>query len=186
MRILGVSASRILPSLGAYELIESAILTSNQSSVTFSNLNSFSTEYKHLQIRMTARLSSSTSIRLSILRINGVTENRTYNYGYLRGQNSVITASPNGNSSIYTGYVPAADQPANAFSSSIIDLLDVYSTTKSTTLKALEGIGTQDGFIQLTSGVFYSTNSVDSIEITAITGSQFVSGSRFSLYGIRG
>jgi hypothetical protein len=167
---------------GDYELIQTQILGSATSSVTFSNLGNFSSTYKHLQMRMTVRTDG--SIFEGYVRLNGDTGNN-YAYHQLVGTgSSVISGSATGISgmSLFANAVSAS--PANSFGVSVFDLLDAYSTTKNTTARASMGIGAE--FIYLRSGLWLNTASITSIQLLINGSGNFVAGSRFSLYGIRG
>jgi hypothetical protein len=76
---------------------------------------------------------------------------------------------------------------SNAFSTSVIDILDAYSSTKNKTVRILGGFA--DGAnsrMRLGSGAWLNTASITSISITDGESQSFVAGSRFSLYGIKG
>ena len=79
-----------------------------------------------------------------------------------------------------------ASGPANAFGAGVYDILDPYSTTKNKTTRLFGGRGfvTGDHKIVLASGLWRNTASVTSIDLVA--NDNFVTGSRFSLYGIKG
>jgi hypothetical protein len=87
---------------------------------------------------------------------------------------------------LYIGLIPTANQAANAFGGSVIDILDPYSTTKNKTVRSLQGVaGATNNAIELRSGFRNNTESTTSISLTAIS-DNYVVGSRFSLYGIKG
>jgi hypothetical protein len=183
MRILGVTASGF-NIVGDYELISTTILPSNAPSVTF-DVSSFAFTYKHLQIRMTARLSASTGITQSLLRFNGDIGSN-YATHRLGGYGSTIESAANtSQTSIFVGSIPTAGITANAFAGSIIDILDPFSTTKNKTVRSLQGVAASGNAIELRSGFRISTESTTSISLTSFSDS-YVAGSRFSLYGIRG
>jgi hypothetical protein len=62
---------------GGYELIETQILGSDAASVTFSSLGSYSSVYKHLQLRWTARTTRVATETQIFLRTNS---NNSANY----------------------------------------------------------------------------------------------------------
>jgi hypothetical protein len=167
-----------------FELIESAFLASNTANVTFSNLQNYATEYKHLQIRYTARSSRAGDGDNLGVRFNGVTTS-SYSHHRLFSNVGAVAAfgSANANTMLGDG-VPSATSVANCFGGGIIDILDPYSTTKNKTMRVLCGYAQSSGVVELLSGAFYNLNALSSVEIVALTGS-LVSGSRFSLYGIR-
>jgi hypothetical protein len=167
---------------GAYELIETYILGSAQPSVTFSSLGTYSSTYKHLQLRMTLR--QDTNANEVRVRLNG-DAGSNYRTHFLEGTGSAVNSS--GYAATYAGgyYAAASGDIANVFGAAVLDLLDPYSTTKNKTLRNLGGHAGSFDSIFLTSNLWINTASLTSIEILAIT-SNWVSGSRFSLYGIKG
>jgi hypothetical protein len=174
--------------LSDYELISSTILGSNTSSVAFSSLGTYSSTYKHLQIRYVARSSQAQTYAGITVRFNGDTATN-YNNHYLYG-NGLDALS--GNLAGATGIladqfeVMGASGPANAFGAGVYDILDPYSTTKNKTTRLFGGRGpvSGDAKIMLASGLWRNTASVTSIDLVA--NDNFVTGSRFSLYGIKG
>ena len=73
---------------------------------------------------------------------------------------------------------------ASAFGGGVVDILDPYSTTKNKTIRGLGGLAATN--IALRSGSWASTDSVTSITCLPFSGGNWVAGSRFSLYGIKG
>jgi hypothetical protein len=170
---------------GDYELIASEILTTNEASITFSNLGDYSSTYKHLQIRTVGRTDrgSGAVADTALVRINGDTGSN-YSRHFLLGDGSSVSSGAGASqTSMFGPRFTAAGATANAFGAGVIDILDPYSTTKNTTIRSLNGI---DILIYLTSGAFLSTAAVSSVTLLPEIGSNFVSGSRFSLYGIKG
>ena len=166
-----------------YELIESVFLSANASTVTFSNLNQYATDYKHLQIRATARTSRAEINDAIFIIING---NSGSNYArhQLFGNGSTVS-SINGTSETSTGNnaITGNTATANIFGSVVLDFTDAYSSTKNTTIRSTSGVVANFNQIMLASGLYNNTASILSITLFPIA--NFVSGSRFSLYGIR-
>jgi hypothetical protein len=173
--------------LGSYDLLETYILGSSQASVVFSSLGTYSSTYKHLQVRYTVR-STRTGIDSSALaiRLNGDTGSN-YASHVLRGNGSNVasgaatsTASPEiGNS------IPAALATANSFAAGVVDVLDPYSASKNTTVRNLGG-ATTPAYVHLSSVLWNNTAPITSIQFYDVTAANLLTGSRFSLYGIRG
>ena len=167
-----------------YELIESVFLASTTASVTFSNLNQYAAEYRHLQIRAVTRDSGSAPGPGGLwLRFNGDSGS---NYAWHRVYGSASALPSDGGSSttrILAGINVSGGSASNAFGPAVVDLLDLYAS-KNKTIRNLSGANTSSSpTIQLGSGVWLSTGSVSSLELT--TDNSFTTGSRFSLYGIR-
>jgi hypothetical protein len=177
--ILGASGAAPEP---AYELIASSFPTG--SSVSFSGLDTYSSTYKHLQIRAVTRQTGSSGIVSALLRVNGVSTS-TYRWHRLFADGFSVQSSASGSeSSMSVVAMTATNQVADSFAASVIDILDPYSTTKNTTVRSLFGAASTSTSIDLRSGVFLSTASVTSLDIS--TFNNFASGTRISLYGIRG
>ena len=178
MRILGVTASGFFGG-GDFELISTTILPSAQSSVVFSNLGDYSSTYKHLQIRSASLVNASNN--LATLRFNGDTGSN-YVAHYLEGSGSSVTSSWSlTTTSIYYGFWGAGSTtvPHGA----VVDVLDAYSTSKNKTIRSFNG-NLNGPLVTIYSGLWMNTNSTTSLTITSP--SNFLTGSRFSLYGIKG
>jgi hypothetical protein len=173
---------------GSYELIESSILTSNASSVTFSSIPQ---DYKHLQIRASVRDTNifSTTLRNLPLRFNGDTGNNYFGHELL-GEGSGVFSQSLGTptSSIRPRATIDDSSAANIFVPSIWDILDYSNTSKNTTVRILSGSTGPTGgdvpIIALSSGAWNNTAAITSISVGSAESNK--TGSRFSLYGIRG
>jgi hypothetical protein len=161
----------------AFELISTQVLTSSASSVTFSSIPA---TYKHLQIRAVARCNASGQ-RSIFARFNGNSGNN-YARHTLYGDGSEVGSFAGVNqTALIVGECAGNSTGSNVYFPAVTDILDYASTSKNTTTKGLMEIPA----IGLRSGLFINTAAVSSIELFPQTDS-FVSGSRFSLYGIRG
>lgn len=168
---------------GSYELIESNILTSTASSVTFSSIPS---DYKHLQIRAVTQDSATTSSQHMFLQFNS-DAGTSYSYHLLNGYGPAVQSYGIANKTeIQLWDATPGDTTPQIFGAAIIDILDYANTNKNTTTRALHGaLNTNEQDISLASGLWMNTAAVSSI--TLINNYQyFNAGSRFSLYGIRG
>lgn len=169
-------------SAAGMELISTTLLSGSQSSITFSSIPS---TYKHLQIRMTTRADSGGTSSVFYVRLNSDTGSN-YSRHWLRGDGSTVSANAgSGETQAWLGYTTSSGDAANIFSPHVMDILDYASTNKNKTIRHLSGaIGS---FLQvgLWSAGWYNTAAVTSVTIFP-TSNNFVSGSRFSLYGIKG
>jgi hypothetical protein len=184
---LGIlSAAGAAVEAGAYELIETQVLGTAVSSITFSSLATYASTYKHLQIRTAVRSSRAETFDGMGLRLNGDTGSN-YVAHFMVGDGSSVTSSTGGlENRILVGNPDASTATASAFGANIIDILDSYSTSKNTTIRALSGAAANRTRIFLHSGMFINTASVTSATLFSTTSNNFVIGSRFSLYGIKG
>jgi hypothetical protein len=170
---------------GAYDLLETQILESSASSVEFTGLGSYS-DYKHLQLRVLGR-SSDSFVAVGGWMILNNDSSSVYATHNLRGTgSSVISQSgTSANRANLIGWL-GNTATANAFTALVTDILDFSSTSKATTMRTLFGqtvSGSNE--VELRSHLYTPTSAITSIELVP-SGSNFVTGSRFSLYGIKG
>jgi len=175
---------------GDYELISTTILGSDQDSVTF-DVSSLASTYKHLQVRLVARATTATQSRIMFLRFNGdsATNYSWHNLiGFSDGSFRVISEAVANTTIAAALSIPAASIGSNVFGSGVIDILDPFSTTKNKTTRTLGGfMGGTGGFEQsvgLFSSAWRNTAAITSIEVNS--DNNFLTGSRFSIYGIKG
>jgi hypothetical protein len=173
---LGILSSAGSQLSGTFELIETKILASAASSVTFESLSTYSSTYKHLQIRLA--LSPRGDEWLG-MRINGDTTHANYESNTLRGTGSVVNAFSSGGEGGSLYYV--MQYGSSIASSVVIDIVDAYAA-KNKVIRALGGSTTT---LTLSSGAWFSTATLSSLRFGSSSG-DFTTGSRFSIYGIRG
>ena len=168
---------------GAYDLLETQILTSSAASVTFTGLGSY-TDYKHLQIRATSRQDTAVSIARHYITFNGDTGSN-YAIHQLYGNGSSVGSSATAPYPRIQWYGDSVgtSTATNVFAASIIDILNFSDTSKNTTVRCLMGVANPNQ-INFASGLWNSTNAVTSIDIAG-QGANLVAGSRFSLYGVK-
>jgi len=168
-----------------YELISTTVLGSAAASVTFSGLGTSAAAYKHLQIRMVGRFTTGTGIfGDTYMRFNADTGNN-YSWHEVYGFNGSMGSYGLGSTNkIYVGSQALPDAAANYFIPSIIDITDFASTAKNKTSRILNGgINGSSSIIDLSSGAWYSTAAITSINLYG--GADWAAGSRFSLYGLK-
>lgn len=161
----------------SYESIATNTLSSNQSSITFSSLGSFT----HLQLR--SMCFGTTDDENLYMRFNGDTGSN-YARHYLDGNGATTSASATAPD---TGGVFSNTSNGTSPYVSVTDILDYANTNKFKTIRALSGrdVNGSGGDIALRSSLWRSTSAVTSITILA-GGGTLSSGSQFALYGIRG
>jgi len=173
---------------GSYDLLATEILTSSESSIEFTSLNStYGADYQHLQIRTVTRDTRSDTGSNILFRVNGVTTSSYAHHRLYADGSTVNSYSGVSTTSIINGVTASANSTANSFGVSVIDILDPFTTDKNTTVRTLSGTmanATGGNLLVLGSGLFNSTASITSFSILPTSGS-FVTGSRFSLYGLK-
>ena len=158
---------------GAYDLLETTVLTSSASSVSFTGLDSY-TDYKHLQLRIVANGGGLIYQRFNSDTGSNYAEHRLYGDG-----SSVNSQGFASQTEMIIGF---GTTTTDVFAACVVDVLDFSSSNKNTTVRSLGG---DNSDVALGSGLWNNTNAVTSTDIFPNSGS-FATGSRFSLYGIKG
>lgn len=166
---------------GAYELISTTLISTNTASVTF-DVSSYASTYKHLQVRFTSRVSIDQGIQPRMTFNSDTASN--YSRHQLTGDGSSVSSFGGANATnMFLGATIPGNSTSNAFSAHIVDILNFASTSVYKTMRCFSGC-TPVNDIKLTSGNWRSTSAITSITIDSLD--YFVSGSRFSIYGIKG
>lgn len=169
---------------GSYELLSTVILGDNSSTQVQFISNQEWDSYDYLQLRASARIQysgSPTGGNIAVY-LNGTTSNYANQFLRASGTNNVISGVESGP---YINRIPYTTA-TNQFGSFILDLADINNTSKLSTYRTSGGSAlSYANWIDVGSGGYFSSDQVTSIEIKAREYT-LGSGSRFSLYGIRG
>lgn len=172
----------------AFELISTTVASGSTSTVTF-DVSSLASTYKHLQVRATFRSNTTANwADFALLRFNSDTTSN-YSSHYLLGDSGTTYSGYSSSNYILGTLGATASDEANVYGSGIIDILDAFSTTKYKTTRAMSGTNGLPSYgfgIYLTSGNWRSTSAITSISLVEERGVNFIAGSRFSIYGVRG
>jgi hypothetical protein len=170
--------------LNSYESIATALGTGSSGTITFSTIPA---TFKHLQIRYIGRNSATGgSLATLRMRVNGYTSN--YPLHKLQGDGS--SASAYGTTAeVYIQdnmLMSTNSAAASIYGAGVIDILDYADTNKFKTVRALTGVDLNgSGQIVLASGLYQQTTAISSITLEA-NGVNWLTGSHFALYGIKG
>lgn len=164
-----------------FELISTQILGSNAASVTFSAIPA---TYTHLQLRYVAQTVTNASVLRA--RFNSDATAANYSRHYLIGDGTSASSSATASNGWLD--IGPLEIGTNLFTAGVVDILDYANTNKNKTVRAFAGRrGTANPQIQLSSGVWASTAAITSVTLSEAFFSQnLITGSRFSLYGIKG
>jgi hypothetical protein len=165
-----------------YELISSTILGSATANIEFDNIPQ---TYKHLQVRLVGRSSFALAFDNLAFYLNNTTTS-TYATHALFGNGSTVTSNNFVSQArlFFPTLFIANSNTANSFQGGVIDILDYSSTTKNTTTRALTGAAGSSSTVALISGLWNNTAAVTRINFE--NSGNFMIGTRFSLYGIKG
>jgi hypothetical protein len=176
---------------GTFDLIETATVTSNVSSVSFSNLGTYASAYKNLRIIVRA-LDTATSNNTWInLQFNNDTASNYYR-GNIRFSDTNTTGSIATTESTDTiGLSATRDNPAGGDTLygviAVANISDYSSTTKYKNVISFGGQIQSNGWaLGLWNGVYKSTNAITSITVRPDGTLNFRDNSRIYLYGMKG
>ena len=168
---------------GDFESIATATVGSGgASNVEFASIG---TDWQHLQLRVVARTDAASTTSFMRLAFNGATTNLTAHY--LQGNGSgTFAAFENTGSAINFGGITGDNASASIFGTSVLDILDYASTSKTKVTRALSGRDLNgSGDIVVQSGLWNSTSAITSLKVTPGSGSNFKQHSTFALYGVK-
>jgi len=168
------------------DVLAEEILTSSQASVTFSGLDTLAAEYKHLQIRYTSRIDETVGgAGTFYVNVNSDTGSN-YARHFLRGNGStVISAALTSTSTPDIGYTAGAESASGVFGAGVIDILDAFETTKYTTMRSSSGLASGYKEVWLGSVLWMNTAALTSVSFETFGVWNFVSGSSFTLIGVK-
>lgn len=168
--------------LSSDHLLEEVMLTSSAASVTFSGLDAYAAlGYTNLQIRAVARSAGSGDDYIG-MRFNSDSGSNYTRHQLLGNGSSVSSFAATGETKITLPNIPGTDSSANIFSASVTDLLDAFESSKYTTVRSLGGVNGASTRVVLRTGLWLNSNALTSVQLFGGS-SNFVTGSRFSLYG---
>lgn len=190
MPILGSSASQNTKTFlsGTFDSIATTTLTSTTASITFSSIPQ---TYTHLQIRGISRCNRAVAYGSSMqAQFNGDTGANYWQYHYIYGDG---TSAGGGAGNLTTqslvGFSLGSNALANAFNTTIIDILDYKNTNKYKVIRSSDGSdtnGNHPGQASFISSNWNSTSAITSITIYPTTAFSFLQYSSYALYGIKG
>jgi hypothetical protein len=158
-----------------------ATFTGNGTSSTYT-FSSIPQTYVALQLRILANDAAAATLQF---RLNGDSGGNYTNHA-LKGDGSAasatgVTANTQGDLADYAGYT------TDTFAAVIVDIHDYASTTKNKTVRTFSGADLNgSGFVNLRSSLYSSTTAITSLTIRNAASATYVTGSVFSLYGIKG
>lgn len=182
---LGILAGAGGGPTGAYELISTTIFANNTTAEIEFTSGGVWASYKHLQLRVVGRIAPAPEVTGSGYRIRFNNQTTTY-YGHnLRGNGSTVTSGAFDGSS-HLDRIPWTGASSTEFGTFIADILDFNSTTKNKTIRSFGGmIAGSERWVSLQSILWSNTAAITSFKLDP-QNYFFGSGSRISLYGIKG
>lgn len=168
---------------GSFDLLETEILTGTQSSIEFTSLSSYASDYQHLQLRYTFRTAVAGTSDTIFAQFNSDTGSN-YSWHRIWGDGSSVNSSSGTTQTTMRLAVSAGNtSTASSFGAGVTDIWDAFNSSKYTTMRGLNGI-TSATFVFLWSGNWRNTSSLTSIKI--FPSGSLLAGTRVSLYGWKG
>ena len=186
----GISGHLFTPEGSAYEIAKYVVPSGGVSEVTFV----VPSGYRHIRLETSVR-GNRTPVTYDgfNMRFNS-DSNSVYSYHTIYGDGRSGAANPDNGTSlsaIPVAQIPGSASLANSHGAAIIDILDHASTTKNKTVRSLNGYESNTtgwggiySSIAFTSGVWYNTNAVSSINLIP-QNSPFQQHSTFTLIGYK-
>ena len=173
------------PTLGSFESISTALLTSTQSSVTISNIPG---TYTHLQVRSRFVGTQNNPPGSVFVEVNSDTNTNNYHVQYLVGDGSTTSGgylSPGGSRRwVFAGHTNGGVQQTYPHIG-IVDILEYTNGNKYKTARAWFGNDNNSaGEICLDSGLWVNGAAITSLKFTPDAGS-LAAGTHIALYGIK-
>jgi hypothetical protein len=157
--------------------------TTSASQITF---DSIPQTFTHLQVRVSGRDASATSVNSAFIVLNGAFADYATHSLFGNGTSAGSTGTT-AQVLIPIGVLPGTSASANIVGSIIVDILDYTDTNKNKTIRAIGGSDLNgSGQVSLSSGFRVNTAAVTSITLGGAFTSpyQFASGTTVDLYGI--
>ncbi len=167
-------------SYGAYDLISTTLISSDTGAIIFSDIPQ---TYKHLQLRVVSKSRDSAVSASMRIRFNDIATG-SYRMHTLKGDGLTVSSS---NVALAQQFAfRTAGDNADGFGVSIMDIANYADSVNYKTVRTMTTVpdSTDGREISLNSGLFLITAPVTSILFDALN--DFIAGSRFSLYGIKG
>lgn len=189
VKVSGVWKTGVLAQ-GAFESIATWTASGGEGSVTISSIPQ---TYKHLQLRIIYRDTSTTSDTNAGLNIRpNSNSDSIIDWHNLQGTGSMAQATNSTNETaiavVRAGWTSNGGN-TTVYGATIMDLPDYASTSKYKTFRFISGVDKNNGSatsgLSLTSGLYRTTSAVTSLYITP-SWSAFAAGSQIALYGIKG
>jgi hypothetical protein len=168
-------------------LIQSHVLDAATAVIEF-NVTGLGSQFRHLQLVTSVRTNRSDAdsdpVRIRFNSDTGSNYARHRLIAYL-STNLISGAATSQNAMFITESAACANNAANIFAGVVTDILDPFQTNKNKTIRSFGGNHASGwNAVELYSGFWNNTNAVTTITLTPLIGTNFVAGSRFSLYGV--
>lgn len=168
--------------MGTYIPIAKTVLTGTQATVTFSGIPA---TYTDLLLVMSARSDYAGGYGDIVkIRYNNSGADTNLTSRRIQGYNAAVTSGSS--AFLYFGIMSTSLGTSNTFASAEVYIPNYTGSTNkpASSTSVMEQNDTTNYFLQAHAGLWSDTTAINRIDLISNTGSNFVSGSRFDLYGI--
>jgi len=181
----GKTLSSSFAPVGAYDALATITVPSGGAGVV--TMTGIPSTYQHLQIRVSARLTSVNPTNYMWFRLNGESSS-SYNLHQWISFGVSSSSSYNGAATFgIAERLAGGGAPTNVFGAIILDIFD-YNSSKLKTIKSLGGVESNsnntNGSVYFNGNIFNNAQAVRSIDFAQETGN-FVENTIISLYGVK-
>ena len=165
-----------------YKLIDKTILTADQASVSFTGLGAYSSDYTDLLVRLSIRSDAASTVDWGKISFNGSTSSFTSRDIF--GDGASVTSLSNTH---YGGLLDANTATASVFGNTDYYIPNYSSSNyKTVSIDSVSENNSSTGsYTHLNAVLWSNTAAITSIGIAPNSGSLWLSGSSFYLYGIK-
>lgn len=178
--ILNAQAAGAGAAPGDWDLLESDLLDSAAASFSFTGLSTYSTDYQHLQLRLSTRTSTAEVGAQLLMKLNDTSLNVNQQYGNGSTANTEYFTTED-----IMVWTYGTNGPTDAFGGAIIDIANPFDTNRNKTVKSFSGNHSTAERVGIGGASLFSTSAVTSITIEDRSGGNLLANSRASLYGLR-
>lgn len=181
-----IASSRRVAANTSFDSIQTVTLTGNQTSI---DLNSIPSTYQHLQIRAVVRCDRpSTTEEYPIIRFNSGNQVTSRQVFDTTASSSTVNVTRGFGTGMDFGRIPTPSINSNIFGFWIINIFDYANTSKAKLFQMYSGylnVTSSPGFTYYQGTVVNSTNAINQISFQTYYGSNYVTNTRFALYGLK-
>ncbi len=163
-----------------YEPIATTTLSTNTATVTFSSISG---SYTDLILIIFGRSTRNTNDDTLLFRLNNDSGSNYSRTRILADGTTPSSARDAGQNGINFDIVAGATLASGTYSPNIYHIMNYSNTTTNTTV--LNRSNNANAYVVAAAGLYRSTAAITRIDLSLVTGPNFVSGSTFTLYGIK-
>ena len=166
------------------DILIDQVLTSSQTSFTFSNLNNYAADgYNSLQVLIIGRTDRATTTDYARLRFNGDSGTNYAHHNIYNNTSTPDSQGFSGQSGIDLNRLTTGSLESKRFGAIDITIMNPFNSSKKTVVHGHGGVGGYEN--NNLSGLWNNTAALTSMTLVPGGGTNFVTDSRFVLIGLK-